>query len=1058
MSHQKSRSLKSNVHHSLFTKKRSYLLATAAIALVAIALPSQASAQVNEWTGNVDNNYFNAGNWLNGIPNYTDVGYVNSGSAVADLDPDSPGPYFWVALGGVGTKSGETGTVTINLFPENHDSLGGSDDLLIGANGGHGTLTIDMTDATAEYSLHPQELHIGRGEGSVGYLNVVGAVKNTVPEGPIFTPDNIDQGVYVYSFASDMYIGSDQGSGTLTINNSVFATAEQQGQFIVGSGVASKGTVNVLSGGKLSNHYYAGSYDEDDPTLGRLTLGYDGGEGVLNIIGNEDGSRLNAPFAILGTGLVVGDGEGSLGTVNVLSSGKVHSFVQPSSLENNEDKTQADFDTIVGANGGRGIVTVDGLNAVWYQSGVMSEDTAYWDDPDAEAVTTTAGDFRVGETGQGELVIANQGQVRIGSATFSTVESTNGDTEGFDHQLIDYVADGVLHLGAQETGNGTLSIGGKTGEAATGAGVLMAKTIKFGEGEGKIRFNHTENDYVFDEFNGQYSDGPERPSSLEIEGKGTLEAVAGRTILNGEHLLFNGVFNASTGILQVNGDISSATGTIEKNGILEGIGRVGSVENYGRISPGRHSDASDVFSTLTIDGDYSGFGGAVMLNAALGADNSSTDKLVITGDTDGSSVVQVNNVWDYGAQTSEGIEVISVGGASNGEFILDGDYDYHGDQVVVGGAYAYRLYKGVNSDPVDGNWYLRSELMEDEPLYQGGAATYEVYSQFLLGLNGVSSLQQRVGSRFWNNAGNTMVSQGADAIENPYASAAEAGTALEKNGVWGRIEGSYAHVDPRGSTTDATYNYNSFRMEAGIDGMLTEIESGKLIGSVSAHYVRGEAKISSVHGDGKINTDGYGVSGALTWYDDNGLYIDGQAQLTWYDSDLTTPLNNITLVKGNNAFGYVFSAEAGKRIGLDQNWSIIPQVQLAYSNAKFSRFDDVFDAKVSSDRNASLESRFGLAFEHQNSWYAGNGKLVRASVFGIGNLHYEFLDGVSVDVSGATLSNNNDRLVGGVGLGGTYNWNDDKYSIYGQGTINTSLSNFGDSYGYKGNVGFRVKW
>ncbi len=47
---------------------------------------------------------------------------------------------------------------------------------------------------------------------------------------------------------------------------------------------------------------------------------------------------------------------------------------------------------------------------------------------------------------------------------------------------------------------------------------------------------------------------------------------------------------------------------------------------------------------------------------------------------------------------------------------------------------------------------------------------------------------------------------------------------------------------------------------------------------------------------------------------------------------------------------------------------------------------------------------------------------------------------------------------GGVGLGGSYNWDGDKYSIYGKGSVNTSLAEFGDSYCYKGNIGFRVKW
>jgi hypothetical protein len=41
---------------------------------------------------------------------------------------------------------------------------------------------------------------------------------------------------------------------------------------------------------------------------------------------------------------------------------------------------------------------------------------------------------------------------------------------------------------------------------------------------------------------------------------------------------------------------------------------------------------------------------------------------------------------------------------------------------------------------------------------------------------------------------------------------------------------------------------------------------------------------------------------------------------------------------------------------------------------------------------------------------------------------------------------------------GRYNWSEDKYSLYGEGTVNTALADFGDSYFLKGTVGVRVKW
>jgi fibronectin-binding autotransporter adhesin len=164
------------------------------------------------------------------------------------------------------------------------------------------------------------------------------------------------------------------------------------------------------------------------------------------------------------------------------------------------------------------------------------------------------------------------------------------------------------------------------------------------------------------------------------------------------------------------------------------------------------------------------------------------------------------------------------------------------------------------------------------------------------------------------------------------------------------------------------------------------------------------------------------------------------------------------LVESNNGFGYAFSAESGKRISIDQSWSVTPQAQLTYSNVNFDSFNDAFNARVSLDRGESLQGRIGLSVERQNSWYNANGLIDRTYLYGIANLYYEFLEGTKVDVSGTSFASQNERLWGGIGLGGSYNWNSDKYSIYGEGSINTSLQSFADSYSYKGTLGFRVRF
>lgn len=473
-------------------------------------------------------------------------------------------------------------------------------------------------------------------------------------------------------------------------------------------------------------------------------------------------------------------------------------------------------------------------------------------------------------------------------------------------------------------------------------------------------------------------------------------------------------------------------------------------------------DAEDAGSYLTLTvGDYSSDNSTVTFNTWLGDDNSPTDLLHVTNDTSGNTIVRVNNTGGPGKKTTgDGIMLVEVDGLSEGTFELDEDYTVHdGRKVVVSGAYAYSLHKdGVSVET--GDWYLRSQRTEtdpEEPLYQVGVPVYEAYPQLLLGLNSLPTLQQRVGNRYWNNAGNKVLSQGADAIE-AYAPAEEAGVLIEENAIWGRIEGSHTKIKSKTSTSSTDYDYNTFKMQAGLDGLLSETDDGKLIGGVTVHYAHGKANVYSAHGDGDIKTNGYGFGGTLTWYGENGFYVDNQAQLTWYDSDLNSDSANRTLKHGNNGFGYALSVETGKRITIDENWSVTPQAQLMYSNVRFDSFTDTFGSRVSKSRADSLQGRLGISADYQNSWLNDQGTTNRSYVYGIANLYNEFLNGTKVDVSGVSFTNKRETLWAGIGLGGSYNWNDDKYSVYGEGSVNTSLKNFGDSYNYKGTVGFRFKW
>ncbi|HCC3592071.1 TPA: autotransporter-associated beta strand repeat-containing protein, partial [Salmonella enterica] len=113
-------------------------------------------------------------------------------------------------------------------------------------------------------------------------------------------------------------------------------------------------------------------------------------------------------------------------------------------------------------------------------------------------------------------------------------------------------------------------------------------------------------------------------------------------------------------------------------------------------------------NTLTIAGNYTGNDGHLYLNTQLGDDSSPTDKLIVTGDTAGSTTLHITNVNGLGAQTVNGIEVIEVGGQSDGDFTL-----YKGHVDI--NAWTYMLKQD------GGDWYLRSE--SDDVPDDGGDVT-----------------------------------------------------------------------------------------------------------------------------------------------------------------------------------------------------------------------------------------------------------------------------------------------------------------------------------------------
>ncbi|WP_068882091.1 autotransporter-associated beta strand repeat-containing protein [Paramesorhizobium deserti] len=689
--------------------------------------------------------------------------------------------------------------------------------------------------------------------------------------------------------------------------------------------------------------------------------------------------------------------------------------------------------------GTSGTVTVDDSLGAIRVAGMQFAVSGYTVEGDAIELTSGRTGIRVGEhshdsrtftaTIASELTGAGQlAKTDLGTLILTGANSYTGGT------LIDA---------------GTLQIAKDQNLGAAGTGLALdGGTLQNTEAMSSSR------NVTLDANGGTFQTDKDLTLAGRLTGSGSLTKTGAATLLLSGTSTYSGATFVKSGTLAAGraGSFSSASafdlaagGTLDLKGYDQGIGALvnaGTVKLAGSI-PG---------ATLTVNGDYTGKdGGTVALSTRLEGDDSKTDRLVVKGATSGSTTLAVTNAGGGGAQTEKGIKLVEVDGASNATFALQGDYLFQGDQALVAGAYAYRLFQnGIDTN--DGDWYLRSSLLEgDIPQFQAGVPVYEAYAGVLQSFNQFDTLQSRLGNRSW-----TIEAQGADGLSEEVAP--EQGAGGQSLGVWGNIEASAHRYRPERSTSDTDYDAAVWKMEAGIDGQLHETEAGRLIGGASLHYGTIAADIFSPHGEGKIDTTGYGIAGTLTWYGSNGFYLDGQAKVTWYDSDLSSATAGQSLVSGNDGLGYGLSIEAGKRIPVRPDWFVTPQAQLAWSRVDFDGFSDGFDATVTLNDGDSVIARMGLAVDHENQWQDQAGQTRRIHAYGIANLYYDFDSGTTIDVASTPFTTRNEPLWAGIGLGGSYNWNDDKFSIYGQALAKTSLDNFADSNVISGNIGIRVKW
>lgn len=356
------------------------------------------------------------------------------------------------------------------------------------------------------------------------------------------------------------------------------------------------------------------------------------------------------------------------------------------------------------------------------------------------------------------------------------------------------------------------------------------------------------------------------------------------------------------------------------------------------------------FHTLNVAGNFSGADGTIIFNTVLAGDDAATDKLIIGGDTSGSANVRVNNVGGAGAQTDKGIELIHVGGASNGKFNLAGR--------AVGGQYEYFLHRGTGAD---GNWYLRSQLpTQPDPC---------VVDPTLPECNPVDPepvLRPEPGAYLANlQAAQTMFRVGyhdRNAGQN-------AGRA------WARVDGSRNGFDAVSRQLDI--RGNSQALIVGAD--LWRHDSGSSVGVMLSSGNASSTSTNELTGyyaRGKVKGEALGLYG--TWRGGNGVdpyagfYVDGSLQRAQFRNrvegiGLDAERYDSRAWQGAVETGYAF------RVGGASNGGIYlePQLQVGYSRWDSSRHTEANGTVVTAENANGMFGRAGLRLSGVTRW--GNG-------------------------------------------------------------------------------------
>ncbi|GKX52443.1 hypothetical protein SOASR029_27520 [Budvicia aquatica] len=928
---------------SLFNMKLiNFKLSGIALAIASMLIPAISYADIAA-TGDVIPGIPTTPNW--NVPGELVVGNttdgtltVSNGGVLTSGDAASLSSY-------IGKLAGSTGQVEVT----GAGSRWTNDAVLMVGYQGDGTLRI--LDGGVVETL-TSVIHVGFDDGSKGYLEVSGAGSKLNSGHLLYIggENNSDGRLIIADGGAltsvyDSYIANHSGSiGRVEVTGKDSVWSSGLNMFIGNSGngslkITEGGLVVTQLNGIIGTESTGAGYVEVSGTDSRWQVG-----SILNI------GNLGSATMIISDGGVVSSQQGyissALGMVEVTGIGSRWDNADHLSVgyAANSDSTlnilnggvvSSGFSYVGNQPSSKGQVNISGSGSSWQNSSLIVagfSGAGKITVSDGASLSSAGGYIGLLPSAKGEILITGTGSNWVNSGDLGIGQAGGNGSLTISNNGI--VQTGNVAVAVDASSVSTLNIGSAAGELATAAGYLDAPLITLGSGDGHVVFNHTNNNYQFNPI---------------IAGTGSVDVYSGTTILNGINT-YAGTTTITAGTLQAGapGAFSAASDyVVSTAGRLDLAGydqSVTSLSNAGIVdfngTPG---------TTLTVTGDYIGNNGLLSFKTMLNGDGSDSDKLVVDGNTSGTTRVRVTNAGGSGAATLNGIELIQVDGRSDGEFVKDGR--------IVAGAYDYSLARGEGANA--SNWYLVSAILPEPPTppvpptdpqssmvvrpEAGGYATNLAAANQMFILRLDDRLDQ---------------TQYVDALTGEH----------KQTSLWLRNSGG--HNRSRDSSGQLHTQANRYVVQLG--GNIAQwshngqdrFQLGAMVG-----YANSKGNTTSRLSEYRIRSSVNGYSAGVygTWYsndtDKTGLYVDSWLQYSWFNNqingqELSSEKYKSKGVSASLESGYTF--KIGEDTTKNTGYFIQPKAQAVWMNVQADDHREANGTYVSGEGDGNIQTRLGV--------------------------------------------------------------------------------------------------